>query len=326
MATIGHLVKISHGDDVIDLLNEVIPGQLEHVYRRLAGVEAAARVGNQFEELGDRRYIQLVHGLHQLAGYQRRHPGQRTQHSGQVQARFTDCGYLDVLVVFLVDRVETEEREKQVRFHSLHTRAVGHDEAGIRHIGENRAGELSHKKAQLLELLPDATDLMWHQIGTLQSRKTKLVAEDADYFHALDRMKIARRLSRQLVDGNRSLPVLIEVNLSGESSKSGFLVNNWEEDATQRESLRKVSETIAQLPGLQLQGLMTMAPWDVEEKLIRSVFRRTRLLTEWLQSELPTVELNQLSMGMTDDFEIAIEEGATYVRVGRAIFGPRHHT
>ena len=199
-------------------------------------------------------------------------------------------------------------------------------EAGIRHIGENRAGELSHKKAQLLELLPDATDLMWHQIGTLQSRKTKLVAEDADYFHALDRMKIARRLSRQLVDGNRSLPVLIEVNLSGESSKSGFLVNNWEEDATQRESLRKVSETIAQLPGLQLQGLMTMAPWDVEEKLIRSVFRRTRLLTEWLQSELPTVELNQLSMGMTDDFEIAIEEGATYVRVGRAIFGPRHHT
>ncbi len=197
---------------------------------------------------------------------------------------------------------------------------------GIRHIGENRAEELSHKKTQLLELLPDATDLAWHQIGTLQSRKTKLVAENADYFHALDRLKIARRLSQQLVERNRSLPVLIEVNLSGESSKSGFLVNNWEEDATQRESLRKVTETITQLPGLQLHGLMTMAPWDVEEDIIRSVFRRTRLLAEWLQSELPISELDQLSMGMTDDFEIAIEEGATYVRVGRAIFGSRHHT
>jgi pyridoxal phosphate enzyme (YggS family) len=199
-------------------------------------------------------------------------------------------------------------------------------EVGIRHIGENRAGELSDKKAQLLELRPDASDLIWHQIGTLQSRKTKLVAENADYFHALDRLKIARRLSQQLVERDRSLPVLIEVNLSGESSKSGFLVNKWEKDATQRESLRKVIETIAHLPGLRLEGLMTMAPWDVEEDIIRSVFRRTRLLAEWLQSELPNVTLDQLSMGMTDDFEIAIEEGATYIRVGRAIFGPRQYT
>ena len=198
--------------------------------------------------------------------------------------------------------------------------------AGIRHIGENRAEELARKKAQVIEMLPGAGDLIWHQIGTLQSRKTRLVAENADAFHALDRLKIGRRLSQQLSDLDRTLPVLLEVNLSGELSKSGFLANKWEKDATQRESLRNVIETIAQLPGLDLQGVMTMAPWGVEKDLIRSIFRRTRLLAEWLQNEVPQVTLNQLSMGMTDDFEIAVEEGATYVRVGRAIFGSRHQT
>jgi pyridoxal phosphate enzyme (YggS family) len=199
-------------------------------------------------------------------------------------------------------------------------------QAGIRHVGENRAEELSRKKAQVNEMLPGASDLIWHQIGTLQSRKSKLVAENADLFHALDRLKIARRLSRQVSDLGRTLPVLLEVNLSGEVSKSGFPANNWEEDATQRAGLRNVIETIAQLPGLELQGVMTMAPWGVEEDLIRSTFRRTRLLAEWLQSEMPYTTLDQLSMGMTDDFEIAVEEGATYVRIGRAIFGSRHQT
>ena len=195
--------------------------------------------------------------------------------------------------------------------------------AGIRQVGENRAEELARKKAQVIDMLPGAGDLIWHQIGTLQSRKTRLTAENADVFHALDRLKIARRLSKQVTDCGRYLPVLLEVNLSGETSKSGFFANKWEEDATQRENLRNVIETIVQLPGLDLQGVMTMAPWGVKEDLIRTIFRRTRLLVEWLQNELPHVTLNQLSMGMTDDFEIAIEEGATYVRVGRAIFGSR---
>jgi len=198
--------------------------------------------------------------------------------------------------------------------------------AGIRHVGENRAEEMARKKAQVNEMLPGIDDLVWHQIGTLQSRKTRLVAENADFFHALDRLKIARRLSQQVGDFGRTLPVLLEINLSGEQSKSGFLASNWEEDATQCESLRNVIETIAQLPGLDLQGIMTMAPWGIEDELIRSVFRRTRLLAEWLQTEAPPITLDQLSMGMTDDFEIAIEEGATYVRVGRAIFGSRQQT
>lgn len=194
---------------------------------------------------------------------------------------------------------------------------------GVRDVGENRAEELAEKRAAVLAALPQAAHLRWHQIGTLQSRKTALVAENADLFHALDRLKIARRLSTQVGEAGRSLPVLLEVNLSGEASKSGYLLSAWEEDATQRATLRKVIVEITQLPGLDLQGLMTMAPWDVDESLIRDVFRRTRLLRDWLRDEVPGLVLPHLSMGMTDDFEVAVEEGATLVRVGRAIFGSR---
>jgi pyridoxal phosphate enzyme (YggS family) len=194
---------------------------------------------------------------------------------------------------------------------------------GIRNVGENRAGELAQKRGELQDSLPQDDPLIWHQIGTLQSRKTKLVAENADFFHALDRLKIANRLSSHLVEIGRELPVLLEVNLSGEASKSGLNANNWEESATQQQQLRTVIQTVAQLPALQLQGLMTMAPWGIDEHLIRDVFRRTRRLRDWLVEELLGLSLPHLSMGMTDDFEIAIEEGATIVRIGRAIFGTR---
>ena len=156
---------------------------------------------------------------------------------------------------------------------------------------------------------------------------TTLVAQHADFLHALDRLKIANRLSHQLANTGKILPVFLEVNLSGEASKSGFLCTNWEEDATQQAELRKVVDTVTNLPGLSLYGLMTMAPWHVEEAIIRTVFRRTRLLAEWLEQTIPSIqEPLHLSMGMTDDFEIAIEEGATHVRVGRAIFGERDYS
>lgn len=196
-------------------------------------------------------------------------------------------------------------------------------EAGLRHFGENRAGELVAKRAEVAEMLGAESGIVWHQIGDLQSRKTKMVADDADVFHALDRFKIARRLSQRLQENSRILPTFIEVNVSGEASKAGFAAYQWEEDATQRENLRIEIEKVAQLPGLRLQGLMTMAPWDVEPAVIRSVFQRTRALAQWLNTAVPQVELTQLSMGMTDDFEIAIEEGATHIRVGRALFGSR---
>jgi hypothetical protein len=203
-------------------------------------------------------------------------------------------------------------------------------EAGMRHFGENRPEELAEKRAIVeaqLGLDSSGHAITWHQIGTLQSRKTNLTADHADVFHALDRLKIANRLSNQRTEiqpSARRLPIFLEVNVSGEASKSGWDMRKWENDATQRDNLRIAAETIAGLPGLQLVGLMTMAPWSAPEAEIRAVFRRTRELAVWLDAEIATAQITQLSMGMTDDFEIAIEEGATHVRIGRAIFGSRH--
>ena len=200
-------------------------------------------------------------------------------------------------------------------------------EAGMRHFGENRAEELAEKRTAVEATLGPDNDITWHQIGTLQSRKTKLTADHADVFHALDRLKIANRLSSHLSEiqpSAFSLPIFLEVNISGETSKSGWDMRKWETSATQRDNLRIAAGTIAGLPGLRLVGLMTMAPWDAPQAEIRDVFRRTRELGLWLDAELPTADITQLSMGMTDDFELAIEEGATHVRVGRAIFGSRH--
>jgi pyridoxal phosphate enzyme (YggS family) len=203
-------------------------------------------------------------------------------------------------------------------------------EAGMRHFGENRVEELAMKRPSLEAQFGPKSGVTWHAIGTLQSRKTELAATHADVFHALDRLKIANRLSRDLVangrfgKNGRTLPIFLEVNLSGETSKSGFACTNWEEDERQTAVLRSAGQQVTQLPHLSLAGLMTMAPWGVETAVIRQVFRRTRQLAEWLQTSLDVPTPLQLSMGMTDDFEIAIEEGATHVRVGRAIFGERN--
>jgi hypothetical protein len=197
-------------------------------------------------------------------------------------------------------------------------------EVGMRHFGENRAEELAEKRPLFQSEQGTSSDVTWHFIGTLQSRKTGIIADYADTFHALDRLKIANRLSKQLGENGRSLPVLLEVNVSEESSKAGYSAGAWETDATQQAQLRSVVEAVNNLAGLQLCGLMTMAPWDAPENEIRQVFRRTRELAGWLETAVVGTNLSQLSMGMTDDYQIAIEEGATHVRVGRALFGSRH--
>jgi pyridoxal phosphate enzyme (YggS family) len=196
-------------------------------------------------------------------------------------------------------------------------------DAGLSHFGENRPEELAAKRPLVENALGPHVGNTWHLIGTLQSRKTDLAAAHADVFHALDRAKIARRLAADLAALGRTLPAFVEVNLSGEASKSGLLLTNWEEDATQRAALRTMVSGLLAAPQLPLLGLMTMAPWDAPAEEIRAVFRRCRLLAEWLAAELPELPPLALSMGMTDDFEIAIEEGATHVRVGRALFGER---
>ncbi len=199
-------------------------------------------------------------------------------------------------------------------------------DAGLSHFGENRPEELAAKRPQVEAALGPNVGLTWHLIGTLQSRKSDLAAAHADVFHALDRDKIARRLAAELVERGRVLPAFVEVNLSGEATKSGLSLTHWEEDATQRAALRTMVSGLLTMPSLLPLGLMTMAPWDAPPDEIRAVFRRCRALAEWLASELPALPRPALSMGMTDDFEIAIEEGATHVRVGRALFGEREAT
>jgi PLP dependent protein len=196
-------------------------------------------------------------------------------------------------------------------------------EVGLRHFGENRVEELVPKRAEVEAVLGPDNGIVWHLVGALQSRKSDLAADHADVFHALDRLKIAKRLSRRLEENGRHLPVFLEVNVSGEASKAGFPCQRWENDARQRDEIRQAATVIAALPGLELQGLMTMAPWSVSAALIRATFQRTRALAEWLQTAVPQAHMSALSMGMTDDFEIAIEEKATHLRIGRALFGER---
>ena len=192
-------------------------------------------------------------------------------------------------------------------------------EAGIRHFGENRIEELENKAVQLAHL----KDIQWHFIGRLQSRQSETVARYASCFHALDRIKIAHRLSSHLVSLHKTLPVFIQVNVSGEKSKAGFECSDWEQHPQQGQELATAITEIAQLPALEIRGLMTMAPWEVEGPDLRLIFQRTFKLCVWLKNTLRCPLGSELSMGMSHDFEMAIEEGSTCVRIGSSIFGMR---
>jgi PLP dependent protein len=183
--------------------------------------------------------------------------------------------------------------------------------AGLRVFGENRVEEAAPKTGEVARLVAPAEPPAWHLIGHLQSRKAEDVLPWASMVHSVDSVKLAQRLSGFVTAGK--LPILLEINVSGEASKYGF----------RPEELPVAAETIAALPGLALQGLMTMAPVAAEPEEVRPVFAALRALRDELTRSYPTLDWRHLSMGMTDDFEVAIEEGATLVRVGRAIFGER---
>jgi len=189
-------------------------------------------------------------------------------------------------------------------------------ECGIRHFGENRSSELQEKAKALSHL----KGIQWHFIGTLQSRQAHLVAGHAQVFHAVDRISIAKILSAELEKVSKSIGVFVQVNVSGEESKSGFDCSNWETDVQQQNTLSASMTEIMQFPNLELKGLMTMAPATATPEEIRTIFKRTKKLFEWVKTRFPNNDFNHLSMGMSGDFEIAIQEGATHVRVGSAIF------
>ena len=194
-------------------------------------------------------------------------------------------------------------------------------EAGLRHFGENRVEEANDKlpEVQSMTGLP----LIWHMVGHIQSRKARDVVAHFDIVHSLDSLKLANKISSLVEDsGKGTIDVLLQINISGEASKSGFHATNWTTDTIIREQLWQNVKHMLGLPGLRIRGLMTMAPIVADVELARPVFADLMALRDAL-SESFDISLLELSMGMTDDYPVAIEEGATMVRVGRAIFGER---
>lgn len=187
--------------------------------------------------------------------------------------------------------------------------------AGLRLFGENRVEEAGPKAEAVARLLAPDPPPAWHMIGHLQSRKAADVLPWASMVHSVDSVKLAARLSRaiqqQMRPAKASIPILLEVNIAGEESKYGFAPAD----------VPGAVEAIVALPGLEICGLMAMAPIVPAPEQARPVFVGLRRLRDDLARRYPALSWQHLSMGMTDDFEVAIEEGATLVRIGRAIFG-----
>jgi PLP dependent protein len=184
-------------------------------------------------------------------------------------------------------------------------------QAGVRHFGENRVQEFEAKRASIADL-----EAAWHMIGHVQSNKARKVAELFSRVDSVDRFSIAERLDAAIAEGvaSKRLPVLLEVKLGAEETKSGV----------EQSALAQLAGDVAQrCPHLELRGLMIIPPYADDPERARPYFRRLRELRDDL-SRQTGLGLPALSMGMSHDFEVAVEEGATEVRVGTALFGERH--
>ena len=174
---------------------------------------------------------------------------------------------------------------------------------GIQHIGENRVDKFLEKYQALKEY-----DLTWHLIGSLQRRKVKDVINLVDYFHALDSVKLAQEIQKR---AEHPIKCFLQVNISGEESKHGFAPDE----------LDDVLAEIAQLDKIEIVGLMTMAPFEASEEELQDIFSKTHQLQKQLEKkQLKNMPFSELSMGMSRDFEVAIANGATYVRIGTSFF------
>ena len=174
---------------------------------------------------------------------------------------------------------------------------------GIHHIGENRVDKFLEKYQALKEY-----DLTWHLIGSLQRRKVKDVINLVDYFHALDSVKLAQEIQKR---AEHPIKCFLQVNISGEESKHGFAPDE----------LDDVLAEIAQLDKIEIVGLMTMAPFEASQEELQDIFSKTHQLQKQLEKkQLKNMPFSELSMGMSRDFEVAIANGATYVRIGTSFF------
>jgi hypothetical protein len=180
--------------------------------------------------------------------------------------------------------------------------------AGVRDVGENRVQELEEKVGEV-----GRGAVGWHLIGHLQRNKAGKAAPLFDLIHSLDSLRLAEALSAEAVKRGVTVRALVQVNASGEETKGGF------EPAELADAVGR----IVQMPGVEVHGVMTMAPFTDDEATVRAAFRRTREAMEDLARQVPRVAGRQLSMGMSNDFELAVEEGSTLVRVGSVLFGER---
>ena len=182
---------------------------------------------------------------------------------------------------------------------------------GVRDFGENKVQELT-EKAEIL-----SPEIRWHMIGHLQRNKVKYVVDKACLIHSVDSLRLAEEISKEAGKKNRTASVLLEVNVAGEESKFGIAP----------EEALPLAKEIAGLPHIQIKGLMTIAPYTEDPENNRNFFRDLRKLSvDIAQENIDNVTMNVLSMGMTGDYEVAIEEGATHVRVGTGIFGERNYS
>lgn len=179
---------------------------------------------------------------------------------------------------------------------------------GIRDFGENRVQELSQKAENLPE------DIRWHMIGHLQKNKVKAAVRHAYMIHSVDSLSLASAISAEAVKQSKNVFILLEVNIAGEESKFGY---------SPSEVLSDISE-IAALPNLRIKGLMTIAPFTDDAETNRDYFKQLKELAVDIRNKnIDNVDMDVLSMGMSGDFQVAIEEGATMIRVGTSIFGER---
>lgn len=181
--------------------------------------------------------------------------------------------------------------------------------AGILNFGENKAQELRDKSKLVKE------NVIWHFIGHLQTNKVKYIIDTAEYIHSVDSVKLTEEINKRATGIDKIQKILIEINTSGENSKYG--IKNLDE-------LNNITNHYLGLSNIELVGLMTMAPFTENENIIRESFIRLREYKEELNKQ--GLQLTELSMGMTNDYQIAIEEGATMLRIGTAIFGKRDYS
>jgi PLP dependent protein len=190
-------------------------------------------------------------------------------------------------------------------------------EAGVRILGENYPEEAVTK----MQFLAQQSGVEWHMIGHVQSRKARLVADHFALLHSLDSLKLAQRLDRFAAEQDHVLPVLLEFNVGGEESKSGWDAS----EEAQWQALLPGISSILDLPNLRVHGLMTMPPLGTDPEDSRRFFQRLRRLRDHLAVRFPQADWHELSMGTSADYTVAVEEGATLVRVGTAVVGVRNY-